>query len=371
LAWTAYATEHDGKLVRGSYVGHSSATQLEAGDELRVGALVVKQFSQDGPVVIHYYSLNPERREDVFVNKQEQESTKVMTRTKRSFEYGLFSPNLGHGRAVGVALSTTTTDLGVVSVSGTSLFLFDDIFQNFQLYSPEVNPATTAKNSIGDYDFYMDTRADGRLVGFNPLSEDTVPLTSHYFLTHEAGVKDMRRWLKETDAEIEKRRLDFAEFLWECFDISTTPFDEPVAKSLDNDVSGIVPYTANHDTDLRVTSMGNETFAEYLTTARLIEVGFMYRSSEGLIKQGVYIVEHPCTEFLGATKFRFKTITPSTVNVLGHTLVHEEISFEDENFKTREGVYEAVSIQHSGNQNLKGRTKHWDIVGSFKVPKSN
>jgi hypothetical protein len=224
-------------------------------------------------------------------------------------------------------------------------------------------------NPIGDYKFYMDTRADGRLVNFNPLSADTVPLTSHYFLTHEAGVKDMRRWLKETDNEIAARRLAFADFLQARFDITTTPFDEAVAKSLDNEVSGIVPYTANHDTDLRVTSMGNETFAEYLSTARLIEVGFMYRSSEGLIKQGVYIVEHPCAEFPGATELRFRTITPSTVNVLGHTLIHEEVSFEDETFKTHEGVYEAVSIQHAGSHNLKGQTKHWDIVGSFKFLK--
>jgi hypothetical protein len=115
--------------------------------------------------------------------------------------------------------------------------------------------------------------------------------------------------------------------------------------------------------------MGNETFVAYLTTARLIEVGFMYSSSKGLIKQGVYIVEHPCAEFPDATKFQFKTITPSTVNVLGHTLVHEEIFFEDENAKTHEGFYEAVSIQHSGNQNWKSQTKHWDIVGSFMVPK--
>lgn len=364
-----YVIRDDDKLVGGTYAGDASDTQLRAGDELRVGGLIIDRFRQGGLVLIHYYSLNPERVEDVGVNNDEIEAG-VHKRTKRSFEYGLFSPTLGYGRAVGLILSTHFDGNGF-KTSGTSLFLFDDMYQNFQLYSPEITSVTAGTTgSLGHYDFYMDTRADGRMGGFSPLSESTVPLTSHYFLTHEGGVKEMRRWLGLTDAEIKGRRREFAKLLHERFGI-TLPFDKHLAKFVDNKISGIVPYAANHDTDLRVTSMGNETFAEYQTTARLIETGFVYTSSIGLIKQGVYIIEYPCAEFPAASYFNFTTITPSTVNLLGHAVIHEEISFQDENMNTRWGVYEAVSVQtNTGNHNLKSSEKHWDIVGAFKIPKT-
>lgn len=358
-----YVVPSRGRMVAGTYVGDSSSVRLNADDELRVGALVIDRLRQDGLVHIHYNSLNPERVEEVQVNHEDM-SKGVHKRTKRSFEYGLFSPTLGYGRAVGLVLSADIRDAGY-ETSGTSLFLFDDIFHDFQLYSPEVTfGAAATQESLAKDMFYMDTRADGRLVGFTPLGEKVMPLTSHYFLTHEGGVKDMRRWLKETDPEIMQRRVDFANLLKERFGINIPEFDANLAEFADNAVSGIVAYAANHDSDLRVTSMGHERFAEYLTTARLIEMGFMHASSFGVIKQGVYIVEHPSDAFPAATKFNFQTITPSTVNVFGHAVIHEEISFQDESMETVRGVYEALSVQH-----VKSHDKQWDIVGTFKFPK--
>lgn len=260
-----------GQNVGGSY-RKCSTTNLEAGDELRVGALVIQNFARHGPIVIHYYSLNPERVEELPLHIEDQDSG-VTNRTKRTFEYDLYSPTFGYGRALGMLLSTYANDEW--TTSGTNLLLFDDQYQDFQLYSSDdVTVLEDTKESVDNYHLYMDTRADGRLVGFTPLSEDTAPLTSHYFLTHEAGVKDMRRWLNETNAQIKHRRLEFAEFLTDRFGIESQPFDKNLAKWLDNDIAGILPYTANHDTDLRLTSIGNETFSEYQTTARLIEVAY-------------------------------------------------------------------------------------------------
>jgi hypothetical protein len=270
---------------------------------------------------------------------------------------------------VGVVLSTYANDGW--TTSGTSLLLFDDQYQNFQLYSSDdVTVLEDIKESVEHDHLSMDTRADGRLASFTPLLKDTAPLTSHYFLTHDVGVKDMRRWLNATDAQIEQRRLDFAHFLHDRFGIESQPFDKNLAKWLDNDIAGILPYTANHDTDLRLTSIGNETFAEYQTTACLIEVGLWYNSSLGLIKQGVYVIEHPCDAFPAVKKINLRTVTPASVSLLGHTVIHEQVSYVGEDGTvTNERVYEAVSLQYSGNQNLRGIQKEWDIVGSFKIYK--
>jgi hypothetical protein len=194
----------------------------------------------------------------------------------------------------------------------------------------------------------FDTVADGLIDVHDPTGAEVTPLTEAYYLTHEAGIKDMKRWLAETDAMIVTRRTNFMNFLRSNFSISLPTTLPPEAQWLENGFWGIVPYTESHNTDSRiVTGVGVDNQPVQFNLSRIIEVGYKYSGPQGIIKQGVYLFENctdlaspalPCACLAIKPAINFRTLTPSTVNELNQAFIHEHVELR--NYPGCTGVYQ-------------------------------
>lgn len=101
----------------------------------------------------------------------------------------------------------------------------------------------------------------------------------------------MKRWLREDDEQIKQRRATFVQFLNESFGIEIDPalFQTEEASYVQNNIGGVVPYSGSQKSGLRVgSSLGiadRPLNARQYADQRLIEMGFLYPSKMGLIKQ--------------------------------------------------------------------------------------
>jgi hypothetical protein len=185
----------------------------------------------------------------------------------------------------------------------------------------------------------FDTVADGVIDAHDPTGAEVTPLTEAYYLTHDAGIKDMKRWLEETDKQISARRDTFMSFLRSNFSVDLPTDLPPEAKWLENGFWGIVPYTESHNTDSRiVTGVGVDNQPVQFNLSRIIEVGFKFSSHQGIIKQGVYLFENctdlaspalPCACLSVNPVINFRTYQPSKVNELNQAFIHEHVSLRD------------------------------------------
>lgn len=125
--------------------------------------------------------------------------------------------------------------------------------KNFQQREPVQlalgGPANLALDFLTLYPF-----ADGAIDDFAPLDEEGVPLTNSYYLLYEAGIKDMRRGLREDDDQIKQRRARFVKFLHDSFNITIDPalFTTKEASYVQNNVGGVVPYSGLQKSNYRV-----------------------------------------------------------------------------------------------------------------------
>lgn len=206
----------------------------------------------------------------------------------------------------------------------------------------------------------LDTYADGTVNDFQPLDRQGKPLMTSYYLLYDAGIKDFRRWLGETDQQILQRRARFIQFLKDSFNINITISNPEEASYVENSVDGVFPYSGLQKSGLRVvSSLGiaePPLLARQYDNQRLVEMGFLYNSPEGVIKQGVYVIENykgdPEQSIYGVpitNRINFQTKLRSTVNEVNQAAVVEDIFVDATDGRTLwqcQGTYVAVNIQY-------------------------
>lgn len=233
-----------------------------------------------------------------------------------------------------------------------------------------------------------------------------MPLTTSYYLLNDAGIKDMRLWLREDTSQILQRREAFVHFLMQDFKV---PFNVSLltteeALYVENTIGGVVPYTGSHESGLRiVTSVASSTSADkklleprQYTDHRLIEVGFKYEITSSdvergalgrpgsVVKQGVYLIDEyrgsseesidgmplePWSSSLGSSspQITFQTILPSVVNEVNHAILYESVTVTASGNgvqRTCNGTYLATSIQYPSSSHSPGSSH--TLLGSFQ-----
>jgi hypothetical protein len=217
----------------------------------------------------------------------------------RTFHYSIFSDVFGFGEAWGTEITQASPfpdrDSRKLYRSSTLRIQFQDRFPFRTFQGDATNVIFNPDVTLNRWPLELDTVADGIISDFDTSNQQVVPLTSSYFLKHEAGTKDMLRWLGEDDTQVKRRRARFVAFLKDEFGLLFPDdlLDSEVAASVNNEVAGITPYSAAHNSEFRIIASTSAARADEPFPApsqfedrRVIEVGFKYDSPQGLIKQG-------------------------------------------------------------------------------------
>lgn len=270
----------------------------------------------------------------------------------------VWAHKFGYGEAIGFSYIEGAARTSTLEVS------FDDAYPVMDWQQQNlVQIALGGPPQVTTTFLTLDTYADGIFNDFQPLKMVQLPLTTSYYLLYDDGVNAMKRWLGEDDQQILQRRARFVRLLKDSFNITLdqSAFNNTEeASHVENMVGGVVPYRGLPESGLRVvSSLGiaePPLFARQYDDQRLVEMGFLYQSSQGLIKQGVYVIENyegdPEQSIYGvpiSNRIDFQTKVPATVNEVNQAVVVEDIFVNATDGKTLwqcQGTYIAVNIQY-------------------------